>query len=339
MIVLAVALLLMPGNVYAGEYDIKIAHECPVGSVEDLMCNKFKEVVEAKSQGRIKVTAIYPANQMGDAAATLHMLRDNVLQIAVNSGGTIVDTNPEYMLFSIPGLFPSVAGEESKSGDIGRKVFSNSEFKNMLGEKLLKSGVRMFGGYLEPFYVVTSNKIIQKPEDFYGFKIRTMNSPLIIETYKKMGANPIPIPFSEVYTALQSNLADGQENCADLSEEMSFTEIQKYMLLSRHCTLSILLCGSEAYLNSLPDDLREIVLDAAAEAIEYSWTIVDVEEDKAMAVLREKGNIIFVPMTPELQEAYKEAGEVARDIYCEMVGEKEGSALLQALNTIVNTES
>ncbi len=282
----AAALCLGAPQAEAAQYDIKVGHESAPDSMQDQFAKKFKEYVERESKGEIAVS-VFPSDQLGDPFALLQGVQSGVMELGIFNGGSIATILKDYALFSIPAILPK---EPAKT----KKIFE-SDFVKTLTSSTEKTGVKYLGSYIEPFFQVTANKIVEKPEDFKGLKIRTMNSPIIIATYRALGANPTPIPFSEVYSGLQTRLIDAQENPLDIIYEMSFYEVQKYLMLTSHSTVINFLCINTGLLEGMSPELQKIVdgLGMAGFLALEEETLLSLRNEAAPRVIITGGSAVF----------------------------------------------
>lgn len=321
-VILAFTLGMQSTPAYAAKYNFKLGHESAPNSMQDQFAYKFKEYVERESKGDITIS-IFPSDQIGDPFALLQGVQSGVIDLGIFNGGSIATVLKDYAMFSIPAILPKSLQENKKifESDFVRTLVSNTE----------KTGVKYLGAYIEPFFQVTANKEITKIEDFKGLKIRTMNSPIIIATYKALGANPTPIPFSEVYSSLQTRLIDAQENPLDIIYEMSFHEVQKYLVLTNHSTVINFLCSNGKLFTGMPDGLQRILVEGGRYAQNYMFEEVPTIEKQGYQSLEKTGKITILESTPEIAAAYKKAAEEAKKEYFKLVGKTRGMELLDSL--------
>jgi len=312
----------------APKYSLKLAFEEVTGSMEYKFAAKFKEYVEKESKGEISLS-IFPGQQLGDPFAMLESAQTGVIDIVNINGGSVATVLKEYTLFSVPSLFP-------EDMEKNRKLFSTG-FVKKLTANAEKTGLKFLGIYIEPFFSLTANRKIEKPEDFKGLKVRTMNSPIILATYKALGANPTPIPFFEVYSGLQTNLIDAQENPLNIIYEMSFHEVQKYLILTSHSTTVNVFFINQKLFDGMSKNLQEIVMEGGRVAQDYMFSEVPKIEKQALEMLKKSGKITIIECSPEIRAAYKKASEPAKEEFLKIVGEKEGQEILQALEAALKT--
>src|SRR5699024_176851 len=207
--------------------NLRFAHEEGQGDVQDLYANKFKEIIEEKSDGDITVD-IYTAGQLGTNMDVLQSLQTGAIEIAITSPGFSGDVITESQIMAIPFLF-------SDNLEVNKKVLNESEaLYGPLAEKYEEKGLTPFKFWLEGFMYWTANKEVTTPEDMDGLKIRTMPTSLIIKSYELMGANPTPTDSGEIYTMLQTKGIDAQENPLFYVVSSNFLEVQDYLMESKH---------------------------------------------------------------------------------------------------------
>lgn len=307
-------------------YTWKFAHEEIDGSVQDLYVKKFAELMEQKSNGRVKIE-IYPVGQLGDATQQAELLQNGGIEFAIVSPGNTGTIVPENQLFSLHYLL-------SANMDVNKKVMKESKALNedlsALSALYEKKNIKVLAYWTEGFMDWTSSKALNKPEDFQGFKMRTMPSPMIVAAYEAYGANPTPVPYMEVYSGLQLNMIEGQENPLFAIEEMKFYEVQKYLTLSNHCLYVTTTATNPDFFNALPDDIKQMVLETIEELRDYSFDIQQDLNDQALEKIKNNSKIPIVELTAEQTEAFRQASMKARDRYVQMVGE-EGKAIMEKL--------
>ena len=228
---------------------------------------KFKEVAEEKSGGRLKVT-IYPNSQLGNEIDTI--------QSILTGGGCDITFTAESMQtyaeeLGVIGMPYAIKSEEQLykvlDGEVGKEM----------EEIMLNSGMRVLGYFVRGPRNITSNTPIKTPDDLKGFIIRTPQSPMTVAAFEAMGAKPTPMAFSEVFTSLQQGVINGQENPLAMIKSGSLYEVQKYVN------------ETEQKYQSLPDDLKEVVNEAAKEAQAYEHELFLEDEKKLKGELEEKG--------------------------------------------------
>ena len=216
---LVLVLLAVASPAQAGQITIKFA----VGGPETLPIYRaakdyFKPQIEAKSNGRIKVE-LYPSSQLGDDVKLIESVRSGTLEATGPTSGPIVGLVPEVAIFDIPFLFPNAkVADFILDGKIGQLLNARMEAKGIYNLAWSEMGYR---------YLTNSVREIKAPQDVKGLKIRTMENPIHLETWRLLGANPTPMPVSEVFTALKQKAIDGQENPVVAISGWKFYEVNK----------------------------------------------------------------------------------------------------------------
>lgn len=302
------------------------AHEEVQGSVQDRYAQKFKEEIEELTDGAVKVK-VYPVGQLGDGANQVELLQNGAIQLGINNPGSVGTLVPETNLFSLHFLLPS-------DMDKAHELVNNSEAMDMLNEKYYEKNMKVLGWFPEGYQMWTGNKAITEPADFEGFKIRTMASPVISESYKAYGADPTPIPYMEVYSSLQLNMIDGQVNPIFAIEEMKFYEVQDTMMLSNQAIFVGTFVANDMFWESLSDERKEKVQQAADAATEFILGAQKELNSTRLESIKEKSEIEIIELTPEQREVFKQASLPARDFYVENYGEDAEKILNQLLEDV-----
>lgn len=304
-------------------YHWRFAHEENDGSIQDVYVKKFAEVLNEKSNGRITMD-IYPVGQIGDATQQAELLQNGGLEFGMISPGNTGTLVPENQLFSLHFLF-------SEKMDVNREVFKTSKALNeMLSEKYLEKNIQVLSYWTEGPMEWTSSRPVNTPDKWQGLKMRTMPSPMIVASYEAYGANPTPVPYMEVYSGLQLNMIEGQENPLSAIEEMKFCEVQDYLTLGSSSLYVTCTCINPDFFNSLPEDIQQIILDTAKELEDFSFDVQAELNGGALDKIMETTDVEVVYLTEEEREMFKEASKAAYDKYVEMVGE-DGEAILTTL--------
>lgn len=308
----------------SGEGDaitLKFAHEEGQGDVQDLYANKFKELIEEATDGRIKVD-VYTAGTLGTNMDVLQSLQTGAIELAITSPGFSGDVIPESNIMSIPFLF-------SDNLEVNKKVLNESEaLYGPLADQYLEQGLKPFKFWLEGFMWWTANDAITTPEDMKDQKLRTMPSNLITKAYEHMGANPTPTDSGEIYTMLQTKGIDAQENPLFYIVNSNFLEVQDYLMDSRHHIYTTVTAANLDFFESLSEEDQALVTEIVEEVNEWSFEMQDEEAKKALEVAKEE-DIEIVELTSEEREAFRELSLPVRDDYA-----AESDIAKQILETI-----
>ncbi|AOT70712.1 TRAP transporter substrate-binding protein [Geosporobacter ferrireducens] len=240
---------------------------------------KFAELVDEKTNGQIEIK-VYPNEQLGNEIDTINMVKAGTADLVV-SGESMQNWAPKAALMAVPYAFRDTAHM--------RKVIESDLGQEIADQIKEKVGITPLYYHVRAPRNLTSNKPISKPEDLKGFKMRVPNVPIFVEAWKAAGANPQAMAFSEVFTALQQGVINGQENPVDLIYSAGFYEVQKYVNETEHVNGWVYVLIGNKQLESLSDDLRSAVVEAAAEAQTYADGLFEEETTGFKNQLMEKG--------------------------------------------------
>ena len=295
-LVLGLALVFPGLALSADTYTIRYAHgDPPDASVSPAHADAvlFKRYVEDRSGGRIKVE-IYAANELGSEREQIEGVQLGSIQMCNISEGTVGIFFPEILATSIPYAFRTYTE--------AWKVLDSPFMNSLMEEMRKKTGVRCLDVNQNGFRNFSNNvHPIKTPADLKGLKIRTMEHRGHMKMVEALGGNPVPIAWGELYTALQQKVVDGEENPPSLVLAMKFYEVQKYYTLDGHIYSIDFTFINDKFFNSLPEDLRQIVFEAADIA---GWNHRTVEtfvsNVVAVGALMEKGMEVYVPTAEEI---------------------------------------
>jgi C4-dicarboxylate-binding protein DctP len=263
-------------------------------SSEHTVSEVFKRIVEARTGGRITVK-IYPDSQLGDEREQWQSMQEGILQMSTSSCEPLAGFVKEWMAFSIPYL--------TDSEEVLLKVLEGPTGQKMKQLVLEKMNVRILGwSFLGFRNFTTSKKEIKSPADLKGLKIRVTQSPEKVKMVEALGAQAVPISWSELYTALQQGVVDGQENPYSMIQQAKLFEVQKYMVADGH-TLGVLpISISEKTFRSLTPDQQRIVQDAARKAITIFRAQLYLGDTLWVEDLKKKGMTIHFPNADETKQ-------------------------------------
>lgn len=300
-ILISLVVMLMPINIAGAAdkaYTLKYATTGPADPVTYTPYSVgflFKTLVEAQSQGKVKVE-LFPGGQLGNQRETIEGVMMGTVEIASTNIAALSGFFPPADVFSIPYLFSS----ENEAiavidGPFGIKFIEELANKH---ELRIAGGISTIG-----FRHLTNNtKLIKTPDDVKGLKFRTMDSPIFVEMFRAMGAHAAPIAITETYLALQLGTVDGQENPVSVTRANKFHEVQKYITLDGHTMGMQVALMNESYLRSLPDDVREVILRCMRDAVVNARGVDKLGHQIALDDMRSKGLQIYAPTEDELEQ-------------------------------------
>jgi tripartite ATP-independent transporter DctP family solute receptor len=313
----------LPSN--GPEFLYTMGHGAAEGSIGDLYCLKFKELVESKSNSKIKVN-VYAGSQLGTYGEMLVSLQANDIQGMIFQPAPAVSFIPQLALLDLPYAF---LGKSRVQID---KVLNSSSFTKLLDEAFEKAGYkRMSFAQAGTFREVTSNKELRKFEDFRGLNIRTLENKYHIAFWKAVGANPTPVAFGELYLALQQGLVDAQENPYDTSRAAKFQEVQKYVVNTHHILYPNLFLVNKDYYESMPEEYRKVFGESHVEAKDYA---VKLMEESAVSQLQGlvEGGLTVIELPDEELKKMAERAKPVEEMIRKDLGNDVVDSFLSSLN-------
>jgi TRAP-type transport system periplasmic protein len=284
------AALLMPGLVQAEIKDrtLRFAFQNALEHPQGQGAKKFADIVEQKSGGKIKVR-LFPSGQLGGDLPTVSALQGGTIDLTVLNAGLLVGQVKEFGLFDLPFLF-----ESGKEAD----AVVDGPFGQKLAETLPAKGLVSLGYWELGFRNLTnSRRPVTKLEDIQGLKIRVVQSPLYIDLFNTLGANAVPLPFPELYTAMEQKTVDGQENPVTLISTSKFYEVQKHLTLTRHTYNPQIVAFSKRVWDRLDADEKALIEEAAQEAKVFQRAFSREQEGKALDAVK-AGGMQVVELSP-----------------------------------------
>jgi TRAP-type transport system periplasmic protein len=261
---------------------IKLSIPDPANSSVGMFAKVFSEKVAEKTNGNVKVEVFPDGVLFGrDQNAAINMLEDGGLDALILSTSVFASFEPRMNAVSLPYLFANYDEFIGYlNGAPGKTLLNSLERMNIVG---LSLAIRTYRS------VTNSRGPISVPADLEGLKIRVPNNKLWVDFFGALGADPTPMNFSEVYTALQMKTIDAQENPVEVPLANKFYEVQQYLSLTNHIADSFGIFMNNAVWSSFDATTQQLIKDAAEEAADYKNKTDIAEEEKIIAQLEEKG--------------------------------------------------
>jgi TRAP-type transport system periplasmic protein len=294
VLTLTVVIGLTAAQVLAQPKVLKISNGVNEQHPSYLAGKKFGEILAAKLPGKYDVQ-VYANAQLGDDVRATEAVRMGTLEIVTTSASPLTGLVPEFNVFDLPFIVPSEkAADAIFDGPIGAKLAADLEPK----------GLKLLAYYENGFRQLTNSAHeVKSPADMKGLKIRTMQNPIHLEAFRAMGANPTPMPFSEVFSALQQKTIDGQENPIPTIWLSKFYEVQKYVTLTGHVYgPHIVLIGKKLW-DSFPPEDQKVIAEAAKESAVYQRALNRKMNKDFVGELKNAG-ITVTELTPEQHKAF-----------------------------------
>ena len=278
---------------------------------------KFGEIVGKETGGTIKVE-VFSDGVLGGDRQTLEGLQMGTIHGTSVSTGPIAAFAPRFDAFDLPFLFKDKpTAFKVVDGPIGQEVLADLEKVGMIGLCYWENGFR---------HLTNNRREVKTIEDIKGLKIRTLESKVHVETWKLLGANPTPMSFSQLYTALEQGVVDGQENPFGNVTANKFNEVQKYLTTTGHVYNASPFLVSKKFWDALNDKEKDIIKKAALEARDYQRQLNEKEDQDSRADLIKKG----MKITDLSAEEKAKAQQILKPLYAD-VSKAIGGGLVEKI--------
>ncbi|BBT65810.1 TRAP transporter substrate-binding protein [Aeromonas caviae] len=272
---------------------LKLAHNLDTNHVVHQALAQMAKEISTASDGKMKLR-IYPGGQMGGPRETLELLQNGALDMTKASASEMEPFSPAFSIFSLPYLFKDQAHfNKVIYGPVGESMMAQTREKGFVSIAAYVAGTRSF----------YANKPIHTPADMKGMKIRVVATPTTIKLIELLGAAPAPIPFGEVYTALQQGVIDGAENNEPSYVQTRHVEVAKFYAEDQHTSVPDFLVISSKVLDKLSDEQKAILITAAKHSETYEQELWD----KEVAVSRKQATDAGATFIQVDKEAFRTA--------------------------------
>lgn len=254
-------------------FAFSLAKDHPLG----VGAQKFADAVASKSGNKIKVK-LFPGAVLGGDPQNLSAIRGGTLDFTSMATGLLAGIDKQFMVFDFPFLLNNAQEAYALSdGAVGTKMLNDLAQHGIIGLGIWDLGFRN---------MTNSKRPITRAEDLQGLKVRVIASPIYLDLFKTLGANPVPMTFGEVYGALESRAIDGQDNPVSVIENAKFAEVQKYLSLTKHVYTGMPFLMSKKTWDNMSEAERRIVREAAEEAKQEQRKINLAKESEAINTLK-----------------------------------------------------
>lgn len=308
---LCAAGLLLGGAAQAQERTLRMSFVNVKDHPHGIGAERFAELVAKKSGGKL-VVKLYPGGTLGGDIQVVSSLQGGTIDLSVMVPGALVGQSKEFGVFDLPFLFKDAREADAVlDGAFGKKLLERLPEKGLVGLGYWDHGFRN---------MTTSKKAIVTADDFQGLKIRVLQIPIYIDMMKALGANPLPLPFPELYGALESGTVDGQENPLTSIVGSKLHEAQKFLSITRHSYNPLVVLASKKSWDKLSEEDRKILLEAANEAKSYQRKVSRDAEAKALDTIKAAGLKVNEVSAAEL-DRMREKVKPAADKFTREAGE------------------
>jgi C4-dicarboxylate-binding protein DctP len=275
---------------------IKFSHVVATDTPKGQAAERFKELAEKMTKGRVKVE-VYPNSQLYKDKEEMEALQLGAVQMLAPS---LAKFGPlgvkEFEVFDLPYIFPTKSALYAVTeGPVGKGLMQKLEPKGITGLAYWDNG----------FKIMSANKPLHVPADFRGLKMRIQSSKVLDAQMRALGANPQVLAFSEVYQALQTGVVDGTENPPSNMYTQKMHEVQKHLTVSNHGYLGYAVIVNKKFWDGLPADIRTQLEQAMRDATTYEKAIAQRDNDLAMEAIRKSGKTTIYELTPKEQAEWR----------------------------------
>ncbi|MBB5326314.1 C4-dicarboxylate-binding protein DctP [Anoxybacillus tepidamans] len=276
---------------------IYFSHVVAENTPKGLAAQKFAQLVEEKTNGRVKVEVFPNGSLYSDEEEIDALLRGDVQMIAP-SVSKVTQLIPEWQVLDLPFIFENY-------GDV-EKVFTGEVGKNLLA-MLERKGIKGLALWGNGFKQMTSNRHpLVEPSDFSSLKFRVMPSEVIERQFQLLGAKPIVVPFNRVYESLEKHEFDGQENTISNIYSKSFYQFQPYLTISNHGYLGYAVMVNKVFWDHLPKDIQEKMMEAMQETTAWNLTQSKEQNEEELAQMKQNPRMHIYELTEKERETWKQ---------------------------------
>lgn len=309
----------------------RYAHEEYEGDVQDVYAYKFKEYIEDNSDHTLQV---YRFGELGESDDIMEQTQAGILNFVNQSPGFTGALIPEAQIFFIPYLMPTDINTVIEFFRKSKAI--NEDFPKLYAEK----GLELLQMYPEGEFVITLDEPVTTPEGMKNKKIRVMTNPLLSETYSAFGATPTPLPWGEVYGALQTNMINGQENPIFWIESGGLYEVSPNLIYTGHGWFTTASMANKNFYDGLSDEDKKLIQDATEYAFEKIVVHIDGLADEALAKIQKASDEVTVTRLNEEQiKAFKDRAPQVEKKFIEMAGQGGEDLLKQFKKDLKDVQS
>lgn len=293
------------------ERTIRVSHVVPKDHPFQVGVDKFAELLAQKTGGRMKMRG-YPDGQLGAELQSISSAQGGVLEMALVSTAATASVVKEFGVYDLPFLFSDHREADLVlDGPVGRRLLDKLQEKNLVGLCYFENGFR---------HLTNSRHAVARVEDFKGLKIRTIQNPVFIDIFNTLGANALPMPFTEVFTALESKAIDGQETPYSNIFGNKFYEVQKYMSNTGHIYGAAVVLVGRKFWDQLNAGEQKVLQESCNTARDFERRYNREQDPKLLAQIRAKG-ITYTEIAPSERARMREHLKPVYEKYARTLGE------------------
>ncbi|SDY64745.1 TRAP transporter substrate-binding protein DctP [Citreimonas salinaria] len=317
----ASALALATSAGMAGADTWRYAFEEAMDEVQGVFAQKFKEEIEANSDHEIQ---LFPFGTLGESADVMEQAQSGILQFVDQSPGFTGALIPEAQVFFVPYLLPQ--DEDQLASFFENSVAINELFPPLYEEQ----GLKLLTMFPEGEVMMTTQEPVTSPEDLNEVKFRVMTNPLLVGSYQAFGATPTPLPWGEVYGALQTGIIQGQENPAFFIESTKMYEVTDHITRTGHNNFTTAVMANLDFYEGLSEEDKTLVQDAIDVAFDHIIEYQKGLTEESLAKIKEaKPSITITTLTEEQRQPFMDTADEVEAEFLEIGGDQAEEILNQ----------
>ncbi|OOH90909.1 hypothetical protein BMT54_03680 [Pasteurellaceae bacterium 15-036681] len=315
---LVAGMAVFAGNVNA-ETTLRFGYEAPRSDTQHTAAKKFNDLLKEKTKGEIKLS-LFPDSTLGNAQTMISAVRGGTIDLEMSGSPNFSGLVQKMNIIDIPFIFKDREHAYAVlDGKIGQGLLKELEAQGLKGLAFWEVGFRSFSNSKHP---------VNGPDDIKGLKVRTNQNPMYIQAFSLLGANPVPMPLSELYTALETKAVDAQEHPVGIFWSAKLFEVQKHLSLTNHGYTPLIVVMNKAKFDALSPELQKAVVESAQEAGKYQRQLNLDNEKEILAKLAKAGVSVIEKVDNQPFKAIIEA-----DVRKSFI-EKNGDDLVKAIDAL-----
>ncbi|WEJ34122.1 TRAP transporter substrate-binding protein [Devosia sp. SD17-2] len=295
----------------------------PVGKASVFFAEKVKE----KTGGRITIET-FGNGVLGSEPQLQSSIQGGFLDVMVGPTSNLVGSVPGYLIFDLPFFYKDFAAVDAvMDGDVGKELFDRLDSElGIVGLAYMDNGFRHITNAVRPINTI---------DDLNGLKIRVIPNPLFLATFETLGTNPVPLPYPELFNALESGAVEAQETPVGLIHASRFYEVQDHLALTGHVYTPFVLLASKKWFGALSAEDQALVLEAAQETAVYQRDLSRNDADRLTGLLEEEGMEVTRP-SEEAMNALRERVAPVVDQFTDQIGADLIERARAAMDAVAN---
>ncbi|MCR5562547.1 MAG: DctP family TRAP transporter solute-binding subunit [Desulfovibrio sp.] len=309
-LIIILALVFSHCNASAAELTLRLGHIAEEDNPYAMGAEYFANLVQKKTNGQISIK-IYPSGALGNQGDLIQGISNGTIDLALTSCAVLANYIPELSVFELPFIFRDRSHAHKALDSIGMRFSRKGESKGIITLAFWENGIRQMTNNIRP---------IIKPSDMEGLKMRVMEQQICIAMMRLLGAKPIPMPITELYTALKNGIVDGQENPLAHIATKHYYEVQKYVSLTSHTYTAEPLLISKHIWDKLTQEQQLILINAANETRDWQRNLCLAKEQEYLKIIRDSKQCNIIENVDI--DAFRKVTQKTWEIYSIVFGDK-----------------